>query len=688
MVIILKFTSTKHGNEIIHELIQSTSIISLETLEEHLGLSRRSIFYAIKRLNTELCTKGLDPIENIRGVGYQLTQDTQKRILDSERKKFPSDFSDFFKNYLDFKDLMQKDRITLMQFCLISRKQTSLNELAKYFNITKNTVIKDLGAIKKALPSSLKLTNGQHGKTISGNEIACRQWVFENFPQLLDLISPYTKFLKNNRFKKQLKLLEKITGNFFTDDSIFVLCNFIEWYIERIQNQPNCILQTRVDKEIYSLTYTWAISLLNDLKVSSKAEANFLAEIVNTKAFWHISEDNPIINKLKPIVKQIIQRFNDIAGVNLPQTGELLNKKLTIHLVSTYYRVKYKINYRNPLVNQIKNIYGETFEIVKLSITPFNRFTKSKLSDDEIALITVYFCGALRNLDFKLKEKDNIMVICSSGIGTSEFLISQLRSHYPSINFTGPFNIFEYENSSFQNVKLVISTIKITNDLEGIPVMTVPVMLSDSDLQEIENKLQEVGFVTYKNNNKLNLTTVMDIVANHARIFDPKGLETDLRLYINKNSKYKFKESNLPKAEYTFDVINKPFNWQQAIQVSLSKLLYKGVINDNYIKTIIDLTKNNGEYMAIGKGIFLAHATPKAGVNRLGFSYTLFKQPFKINRKRINFVVGLAPVDNKQHLKVLGQLLQHLKSESWLKQLNKISTPEELKKHILSYNEN
>lgn len=83
----MKFTSTKHGNEIIHELVNATSITSLKTLEDHLNLSRRSIFYAIKRLNKELDMMGLDPIENVRGAGYQLTKDTQKKIIDLESKK-------------------------------------------------------------------------------------------------------------------------------------------------------------------------------------------------------------------------------------------------------------------------------------------------------------------------------------------------------------------------------------------------------------------------------------------------------------------------------------------------------------------------------------------------------------------------------------------------------------------------
>lgn len=678
----MQFTKTKHGNALINELLQSTPAVPLETLKEHLKLSRRSIFYTIKKTNIELQQQNLDPIENVRGSGYQLSPETRQILSDSLAiDKKPITFTDLFKNGLKFEILNRHDRVLLLQFVLISRPTTSLNQLVKIFNISKNTVLKDLENTKKALPKNIILSNEKNGKTLTGNEIALRRWVFENFRELLSLISPYMKLDNDKNFSRQLSLLERITGNSFTDDSLALLNNFMKWSSERIHNRPSCELQLTNDgDDNYSLTYTWAVSLLNDIKIFSSAEAHFLAEIVNTQAFQHISADNAMIPPLREISAKIIKRFNEIAGVSLPPSDNTLNKNLTIHLVSTYYRVKYKINYQNPLVNKIKIVYKETFEIVKLAIQPLNDFVHQKLSDDEIALITVYFSGALRNSQELSRSKSGVLVICSSGIGTSELLISQLRSHYPDVNFIGPYNTFEYENISYSNIKLVLSTIHLPIMQEGIPVITVPVIPSNYDWQQIEGTLQKAGVTSISKSNKVQPSIIMDIISNHARIVDPEGLENSLRNYINSVYNTNQFSQQLTNATYTTDVIQQNTDWKNAIQISLKQLEYQNIITDEYINKIIELTESNGDYMAIGKGVFLAHAAPKAGVKHLGFSYTLFKKPFFIQNssKPINFVVGLAPVDQQKHLHILGNLLQFIQNEQLMDQLHKIKNYKEL----------
>ncbi|MCQ5204281.1 HTH domain-containing protein, partial [Mordavella massiliensis] len=66
----IEFSHVRHGNEMLLELLNSPSVVSLKTLENKLHLSRRSIFYVIKHVNKELDAEGLYEIENIRGIGY------------------------------------------------------------------------------------------------------------------------------------------------------------------------------------------------------------------------------------------------------------------------------------------------------------------------------------------------------------------------------------------------------------------------------------------------------------------------------------------------------------------------------------------------------------------------------------------------------------------------------------------
>ncbi|WP_436629749.1 PRD domain-containing protein, partial [Latilactobacillus sakei] len=60
---------------------------------------------------------------------------------------------------------------------------------------------------------------------------------------------------------------------------------------------------------------------------------------------------------LAPIVRQIIRRFNDVSGSQI--SVESLEVPLLTHLLSTYYRVKYQITFKQPSLSIIMKQYNE-----------------------------------------------------------------------------------------------------------------------------------------------------------------------------------------------------------------------------------------------------------------------------------------------------------------------------------------
>ena len=93
----IEFSHVKHGNEMLLELVNSPSVVSLKALENKLHLSRRSIFYVINHVNKELDTEGLYEIENIRGIGYLLPDETRQQLVGKYKKdETVTDFASFF----------------------------------------------------------------------------------------------------------------------------------------------------------------------------------------------------------------------------------------------------------------------------------------------------------------------------------------------------------------------------------------------------------------------------------------------------------------------------------------------------------------------------------------------------------------------------------------------------------------
>ena len=678
--------SVKHGEELLHELLQADGPVSLSALQDHLHLSRRSIYYTIKQVNSLLADHELDEIDNIRGAGYQLSIDCrlalQKELVPQHRAQ---SFTQLFYDNYRFQKLSQSDRQALLIFCLVSRETSSLNELASFFSVSKNTVIADLNMVTKRLAPALSIQNTSNGKTMVGDEQLMRRWVFANFDHLMDLIQPLIGFAPNPHYIQQLKLLERITGNAFTDHSIQLLTNYIQWTVERLRRRPDCALQANAaPDQSAGLTATWALSFFGDLGLDNPAEARFIAGIVNTQAFQHIDENNPLAKQLSAVASQVIHRFNDFASVGLPADNGPLVHNLTVHLVSTYYRLHYQIAYTNPLLERIKTGYQETFELTKAAVQPFEQFADHKLSDDEVALITVYFSGALRAGTVSHKSRPGVLVVCSSGIGTSELLITQLRHHYPSVNFIGPYNTFQYENISLDHVRLVFSTVDLP-EVENRRVVTVPVIPGSADWPQIDQQLISAGLIQMSNQNKINVTTIMDIISNYARIEEPQQLEKALRDYINREPDT-HREFIHAQHQSAVRYCDQPVDWQEAIKFAIAPLIQQGTVTPTYCEQIIRLTKQHGDYMAIGQGVFLAHAAPNAGVNELGFSYSYFTHPFKVSNdsdKPIHLVVSIAPVDQEQHLAVLSHLLQCLQNPQWMHHLHQVKSAADLQQVLV-----
>lgn len=679
--------TVKHGQQLLKVLSQQATATPLSVLESRLGLSRRSVFYTIKQVNSQLSQHGLDEIENIRGAGYQLPAGTLNELTSvTDDTSHAHNYIELFDNHHSFPLLSQADRQLLMMFILVSRPATSLNRLSRYFSVSKTTIIKDLAHLQSQWPSGVKVVNGKNGKSLVGDEPAQRRLVFTNFKRIMELCANVADFTPNDHYVTQLHLLEKITGNSFTEDSINLLANFIKWIVERLHRRPDCTLSP-IDDNDYSLIMTWAQSFMGDLQIYSTGEAKFLAEIVNTLAFQHVNRDNPMIKELQPVTRQMIQRFDEITGVDLSHVTDHLVNDLTIHMLSTYYRARYHIAYHNPLLPQIQANYRETFEITRAAVQPFEEFIASKLSDDEIALITVYFSGALHSINLPTQRNDGVMVVCSSGIGTSQLLITQLRNHYPNVNFIGPYNTFQFENADFSHVKLVFSTIDLPDQTHNCQVVTVPVIPGPADWPQIDSQLRLVNLIQTTTPHNVSVSTLMDIISNYARIVEPDKLEQALQDYVHRNNDQQriSDVNNDLENNSVAGFYDQPVDWQDAVRFSFRQLIQDGTVTDDYVTQIIQLTKDHGDYMAIGNGVFLAHAAANAGVRRLGFSYNYFTHPFYIENsaKKLNFVVCIAPVDQEKHLKTLGVLLQCLQNDDWMAQLHHCHSQEDLE-HVLS----
>ncbi len=681
---------------ILNYLAHQEGYTSAEDLSSTFKISKRTLYYIFNALNKELLSKKLEPIQNVRNEGYYLKKDTKEKILkagDIIEESAPIKYS---------KD--ERCNIDIL-LSLISTKKVTLEWLAEIENISRNTVITDIDRARRLLEkSNLTLMNDpKHGYWLSGKEEDVRWWFHEFISHHSKL---YTEIISSELFQHLidcetenqfihvtgtwLEDVERLTGKHFSDDAMNILSVFIPFVIQRMKRNKTIdpikeyelnVLRTYPEYELVS-------QLLKFFDINPKIYENevfYIETLLLSSQINFISSESKYAPQkftgLDAIVEKVILRFQQISGIDFDNIYEL-KKNLYVHLLACYYRVRYGVKYQNRLLKEIKKNYGNVFSFTRFSIQPFEAFCKHSISEDEISLISIYFGAEIdkQRKNWASNTVHKVLLVCSSGIGTSTILKQKLQSMFPFVGFEGPITEREYLKQSEIHENLVVSTVNIPE--KNKKVITVHSIPDHQDLKILTKNL--VQFDIYRNEL---VSSILDVVSDYAKINDFSGLTQGLIQLFNKpNFKsatggiYQPMLSELLTSHTVQVVENNGIDWMKAIQKSANPLLEEGKIDQEYIDAMINVVNQHGPFINIGREIALAHARPENGVKHLGMSLLKLDKPVDLVDKEhpVRLFITLAAIDNTAHLKALSELATLLGKEEKLEQLLHAKTKEEI----------
>jgi len=113
-------------------------------------------------------------------------------------------------------------------------------------------------------------------------------------------------------------------------------------------------------------------------------------------------------------------------------------------------------------------------------------------------------------------------------------------------------------------------------------------------------------------------------------------------------------------------------NWEDAIEKTSQLLLERGIIEQSYIDAMIQVVKENGPYIVIGKHIALAHARPECGVNAMGLTFSTLNPPISFGADGmdpVKLVITLAATDSDAHVDLLAEIAEIFMDEERLEAL-------------------
>ena len=194
------------------------------------------------------------------------------------------------------------------------------------------------------------------------------------------------------------------------------------------------------------------------------------------------NEENLLEVPSLPIVmqaKKLMKNVEEISGYQLMNNAPLLEGLIT-HLRPALYRIEQNMGITNPLLQSIRKDYKELFEIVTDACN--KTFPDLEIPDEEIGFLVMHFGSAI--LGSTGKNNLKAYVVCSSGIGTSKMLSTQLRREIREIEEIRNISVFELNELQISDRDLVISTIHL-QDFPHEYIMVSP-FLTAEEVKQIE----------------------------------------------------------------------------------------------------------------------------------------------------------------------------------------------------------
>ena len=130
---------------------------------------------------------------------------------------------------------------------------------------------------------------------------------------------------------------------------------------------------------------------------------------------------------------------------------------------------------------------------------------------------------------------------------------------------------------------------------------------------------------------------------------------------------------------------DKPITWVESIKRVSKPFLDESAIKESYVQKMIDNVNDLGPYIVIAPKIALAHARPEDGVNEMGLSLLISKEPVKFSEKEehnAQLIFALAATDSVSHLSLLSDLAQIFGEPSNIDMLCELETKEEVLQFI------
>ncbi|WP_411954692.1 BglG family transcription antiterminator [Alkalibacillus sp. S2W] len=160
------------------------------------------------------------------------------------------------------------------------------------------------------------------------------------------------------------------------------------------------------------------------------------------------------------------------------EQDQILND-LVAHLKPAVFRLSQGMNIKNPLASQIETDHPVLFEIIEEGVHQV--FPHLAFPKEEVAYLVLHFASTMLKMEEDVRF--DLLVVCSSGIGTSKMLATKINQQFTEISSVDHGSLFDIERLDLEKYDFVVSTVPIQN--VSYEYVLVSPMLDQDDIREI-----------------------------------------------------------------------------------------------------------------------------------------------------------------------------------------------------------
>ncbi len=476
------------------DILASGEYMTAADLAAELGCSSKTVRSRIKNINRVLNQAGTASaeIESKPRFGFRLAAGSQKEVrqlLSSVKSEdvngpipsTPGERTDFLLFYL----LGRSDYITIAE----------LSEALYVSESGVKTALKNTESILGQYGIEIKRRPG-YGILAYGEETSIRDCLVDLFMEQKKPSEMFrgTQNQEMERLAYIVQGLMKEQGVSLTEMQFYNFLKYIYISVRRIRLGREIKFaegsQVQIDRSNIEFVECLREKLEEYYPIQMSAdEQEYLAiHLAGKRTIGSSGEGNLVFREeLNNLVQEMVETACGEFNLDLRYNFDLL-MLLNQHMVPLDIRLKYNIPLVNPLLSDIQKNYPFAYTIAERTSVILQEHYKKEIPMDETGYLALIFALALEEQQPDV-EPSNILIVCSSGKGSSQLLTFKYRQEFGKyINKIEICNLFELGNMNFDAIDYVFTTVPIKEPVP-VPVYEVNLFLDSQDIANIRRIL-------------------------------------------------------------------------------------------------------------------------------------------------------------------------------------------------------